>query len=133
MLGGWERYWDVSCFQLPAVNTRGNLGRNTVIGPGLVSIDASLVKSFPLGGTRTLQVKIEAFNLPNRANFAVPSGRIAFTGVGRRRLARDGADVGPHHIDGHDVASDSGGREADVLGCPRERVYSPCAGVVQGG
>ena len=82
VLGGWERYWDVSCFQLPAVNTRGNLGRNTVIGPGLVSIDASLVKSFQLGGTRTLQVKIEAFNLPNRANFAVPSGRIAFTGVG---------------------------------------------------
>ena len=28
-----------------------------------------------------LQVRIEAFNLPNRANFAVPSGRIAFTGV----------------------------------------------------
>ena len=82
VLGGWERYWDVGCFQLPAVNTRGNLARNTVIGPGLVSIDASLVKSFPLGGTRTLQVKIEAFNLPNRANFAVPSGRIAFTGVG---------------------------------------------------
>ena len=69
MLGGWERYWDVSCFQLPAVNTRGNLGRNSLIGPRLVSLDASLVKSFPLGGTRTLQVKIEAFNLPNRANF----------------------------------------------------------------
>ncbi|HJU43061.1 MAG TPA: TonB-dependent receptor [Vicinamibacterales bacterium] len=81
VLGGWERYWDVSCFQLPAANTRGNLGRNTLIGPGLVSIDASLVKSFALAGSRTLQVKIEAFNLPNRANFAVPSGRIAFTGV----------------------------------------------------
>ena len=81
VLGGWERYWDVSCFQLPAANTRGNLGRNTLIGPGLVSIDASLVKSFALAGSRTLQVKIEAFNLPNRVNFAVPSGRIAFTGV----------------------------------------------------
>ena len=88
VLGGWERYWDVSCFQLPAVNTRGNLGRNTLIGPGLVSIDASLVKSFPVGGSRTLQIKIEAFNLPNRANFAVPSGRIAFTGV-----AADGSPV----------------------------------------
>ena len=82
ILGGWERYWDVSCFQLPTINTRGNLGRNTLIGPGLVSIDASLVKSFRVGGTRTLQVRTEAFNLPNRANFAVPSGRIAFTGVG---------------------------------------------------
>lgn len=81
VLGGWERYFDVNCFQLPAPNTRGNLGRNTLIGPGLVSIDASLVKSFAIGGARTLQVKIEAFNLPNRTNFAVPSGRIAFTGV----------------------------------------------------
>ena len=81
VLGGWERYFDVNCFQLPAANTRGNLGRNTVIGPGLVSIDASLVKSFAIGGARTLQLKIEAFNLPNRANFSVPSGRIAFTGV----------------------------------------------------
>jgi len=81
VLGGWERYYDVNCFQLPAVNTRGNLGRNTLIGPGLVSIDASLVKSFAIGGSRTLQLKIEAFNLPNRANFSVPSGRIAFTGV----------------------------------------------------
>jgi hypothetical protein len=88
VLGGWERYWDVNCFQLPAVNTRGNLGRNTLIGPGLVSIDASLVKRFSVGGPRTLEVKIEAFNLPNRPNFAIPSGRIAFTGV-----AVDGSPV----------------------------------------
>ena len=88
VLGGPDRYWDVNCFQLPAVNTRGNLGRNTLIGPGLVSIDASLVKSFRVGGARTLQVRIEAFNLPNRPNFAVPSGRIAFTGV-----AADGSPV----------------------------------------
>jgi len=88
VLGGPDRYWDVSCFELPAINTRGNLGRNTLIGPGLVSIDASLVKSFTLGGNRTLQVRIEAFNLPNRANFAVPSGRTAFTGV-----AADGSPV----------------------------------------
>jgi outer membrane receptor protein involved in Fe transport len=81
VLGGPDRYWDVNCFQLPAVNTRGNLGRNSVIGPGLVSIDASLVKSFPVGGTRTLQIKFEVFNVPNRPNFAIPSGRIAFTGV----------------------------------------------------
>jgi len=79
--GGPDRYWDVNCFQLPAVNTRGNLGRNTLIGPGLVSIDASLVKSFAVGGRRTLQVRIEGFNVPNRPNFAIPSGRIAFTGV----------------------------------------------------
>jgi hypothetical protein len=88
ILGGPDRYWDVNCFQLQPANTRGNLGRNTLIGPGLVSIDASLVKSIAIGGDRTLQVRIEAFNLPNRANFAIPSGRIAFTGV-----AADGSPI----------------------------------------
>jgi hypothetical protein len=81
ILGGPDRYWDVSCFQLQTVNTRGNLGRNTLIGPSLVAIDASLVKSFMLGRSRSLQVRIECFNLPNHPNFAVPSGRTAFTGV----------------------------------------------------
>ncbi len=82
VLGGPDRYWDVSCFQLPAVNTRGDVGRNSLIGPGLVSIDASLVKSFPMSGRGTLQVRVEVFNVTNRANFAIPSGRTAFTGVG---------------------------------------------------
>ena len=77
ILGGPDRYWDINCFQLPAANTRGNLGRNTLIGPGLVSIDVSLVKSFDLGGERTLQVRVEVFNVPNHPNFAVPSGRTA--------------------------------------------------------
>ena len=89
VLGGWDRYWDVNCFQLPAVNTRGNLGRNTLIGPGLVSIDASLVKSFALGGGRTLQVRIEAFNLPNRPELRGSVGAHRLHGRGRRRLARD--------------------------------------------
>ncbi|MBA3271318.1 MAG: carboxypeptidase regulatory-like domain-containing protein, partial [Acidobacteria bacterium] len=81
VLGGPDRYFDVNCFQLQTVNTRGNLPRNSLLGPGLVSIDASLVKSFTAGARRSLQVRLEVFNVPNRANFAIPSGRIAFTGV----------------------------------------------------
>ena len=81
ILGGPDRYLDVNCFQLPPVNQRGDLGRNTLIGPGLVSVDVSLVKSFELGGGRQLQFRAECFNLPNHPNFAIPSGRTAFTGV----------------------------------------------------
>jgi hypothetical protein len=80
ILSGPDRYWDVNCFELPAPNTRGNLGRNTLVGPGLINADLALVKSFAMQ-SRSLQIRIEAFNVFNRANFAVPSGRIAFTGV----------------------------------------------------
>ena len=77
--GGPDRYWDINAFELQPVNTRGNLGRNTVIGPGLVTLDFSIGKSFALGERRLLQFRAEAFNLPNRPNFSVPSGVIAFT------------------------------------------------------
>ena len=79
ILGGPDHYWDINAFALPAPNTRGNLGRNTLVGPGLVNADVSLVKSFGLAEQRSLQVRLEAFNVLNRPNFAVPSGRIAFT------------------------------------------------------
>jgi outer membrane receptor protein involved in Fe transport len=81
ILGGPDRYFDVNCFQLQPAGQRGNLGRNTLIGPGLVAIDFALVKTFALGGERSLQVRAECFNLPNHPNFAVPSGRTVFTGV----------------------------------------------------
>ena len=46
-----------------------------------MSIDLSLVKQFDLGRERTLQLRVECFNVPNHPNFSVPSGRTAFTGV----------------------------------------------------
>lgn len=79
ILGGPDRYWDINAFELQPANTRGNLGRNTLIGPGLVGFDLSLVKSFAVGEGRRLQFRAEGFNLPNHPNFAVPAGRIAFT------------------------------------------------------
>ena len=79
ILGGPDRYWDINAFELPPPNQRGNLGRNTLLGPGLISSDLSLIKSFAAGQGRTVQIRLEAFNWPNRANFAIPSGRISFT------------------------------------------------------
>src|SRR5262245_2891336 len=79
ILGGPNRYFDDTAFELQPVNTRGTLGRNTLIGPGLVSVDASVGKSFSLGESRSLLFRAEVFNLPNHPNFAVPPNQIAFT------------------------------------------------------
>ncbi|HET8548323.1 MAG TPA: TonB-dependent receptor [Bryobacteraceae bacterium] len=73
ILGGPERYFDSNAFELQPANTRGNLGRNTLIGPGLVNVDLSLVKAFALGENRNLQFRAEAFNIPNHPNFAIPN------------------------------------------------------------
>lgn len=79
ILGDPDRYWDIHAFELQPANTRGNLGRNTLIGPGLASVDLSLVKSCRLDERRSLQFRVETFNAANTPNFAVPTGRIAFT------------------------------------------------------
>jgi hypothetical protein len=79
IIGRPNQFLDIKAFALPPVNTQGNLGRNTIIGPGLVAIDASVSKFFRLGEGRTLQFRTEAFNLPNHPNFAIPSGLTSFT------------------------------------------------------
>lgn len=85
VLGGPDRYFDVSQFA-PADPTRfGNVGRNTLIGPGFASLDFSLVKYFPVNamaqGAR-VSLRGEVFNLFNRANFSLPDVRV-FNGAGR--------------------------------------------------
>jgi hypothetical protein len=81
ILGDPARWWDVNAFALQPANQRGNLGRNTLIGPGLVNLDFSLAKSFAIDEARRLEFRAEAFNMPNHPNFAVPSGLTAFTAV----------------------------------------------------
>jgi len=64
---------------LPAVNTRGNLGRNSLTGPGLVNADLALVKSFDVGSLHALQLRIEGFKRVQPCELRRASGRIAFT------------------------------------------------------
>src|SRR5207302_983233 len=81
ILGGPDRYWDINAFSLQPANQRGNLGRNTLIGPGIVNLDFSLAKSFPIDERHSVDFRAEMFNLPNHPYFAVPSGLTAFTGL----------------------------------------------------
>jgi outer membrane receptor protein involved in Fe transport len=76
VLGDPNHYFDVNCFAIPAAGTLGNLGRNTVIGPGYATLDAALFKNISLGGTRRLQLRIEGFNVTNHANFGLPSATV---------------------------------------------------------
>ncbi len=57
----------------PPVGTFGNVGRGSLIGPGLVSVDTSLFKYFTITERANLQFRAEIFNIINHTNFGEPN------------------------------------------------------------
>jgi hypothetical protein len=82
ILGSPDRYFDPAAFTLPEPGFYGNLGRNTLTGPGLANVDVSLNKLFRLTEAASLQFRAEAFNIFNHPNFAIPSQRTVFNSSG---------------------------------------------------
>ena len=80
--GGARHYFDASSFSLPAPGFYGNLPRNSIIGPGLASLDMALNKTTTLREGLHLQLRVELFNVPNRPNLAIPSQRNVFSPAG---------------------------------------------------
>jgi hypothetical protein len=65
------------------INLLGNLGRNTLIGPGLANLDYSMVKNTKIpkiSETFNIQFRAEFFNILNRANFAPPVANLDVLG-----------------------------------------------------
>ena len=86
ILGTPHKWFDPAAFLEPS-NTEanagfyGNLGRNTLRGPGLATWDFSTLKNTRLGERMNLQFRAEIFNLLNRANFNMPN-EVVFTPSG---------------------------------------------------
>jgi hypothetical protein len=77
-----DRWYDPFAFELPAAGVFGNLGRNTLIGPGLSNFDFSLLKNIPLEGVSEnfrVQFRMEVFNAFNHANFDLPGNSQGLT------------------------------------------------------
>ena len=72
VLGGPDRYYDAAAFASPPDLTIGNLGRNTLIGPGLANFDFSLIKKTAVGENVTVEFRAEFYNLFNRTNLGQP-------------------------------------------------------------
>ncbi len=71
-------WFNTSAFAIPAPYTFGNLGRNTLRGPGYASFDLSLLRHFSLWEDGKLTFEAEAFNLFNRSNFDLPQSSVSF-------------------------------------------------------
>jgi hypothetical protein len=81
-------YLKFQCFTFPAPATLlGNLGRNSILGPGLQNLNSSLLKDNfikRVSETFNVQLRLEVFNFSNHTNFAPPlNHRVIFDQGGR--------------------------------------------------
>lgn len=59
----------------------GNSGRNAFTGPGFFSQDLALQRSFPVFERQTLVLRIEGYNIFNRANYYNPISELSTDGI----------------------------------------------------
>jgi hypothetical protein len=83
ILGSSNQWFNPAAFLAPPANSGfyGNLGRDTLIGPGLGTWDLSALKDIGVRERMRVQFRAEVFNLLNRANFNTPNA-IVFTPSG---------------------------------------------------
>jgi hypothetical protein len=81
-------YFDPCAFIAQPLGTFGNLGRNTLIGPGITELDFLIAKNFQIREGTELQFRAEGFNILNHPNFQAPSAatRRIFDGSAQGQL-----------------------------------------------
>jgi hypothetical protein len=92
---GPDMWYDRYAFPVvPAGGYRfGNSGRNILDGPGTIAINMSLSRRFTLAEKRTLQFRLESFNLPNHPNFNLPENNVNVLAAGTISRAKNNRNL----------------------------------------
>ncbi len=72
------QWFNIKSVKLQKLGTFGNLGRNTVISPGIMAWDFSTLKNFNFTESAYVQFRFECFNCANHPNFGDPGERMSF-------------------------------------------------------
>ena len=84
ILGDPQKYFDPAAFLLPEAGFYGDLGRNTLAGPGLFTMHLGFHKSIWRTERHDVRFRAEAFNITNHPNFDIPSSLRLFSSSGGR-------------------------------------------------
>jgi hypothetical protein len=83
-----ELFFNTLAFQIQPFGSHGNVGRNTLIGPGMIAWDFSTHKNFAIREDHHLQFRFEAFNFPNHPNWGNPTTAANNVNFGKIRGTR---------------------------------------------
>jgi hypothetical protein len=72
-----------AAFSIPANETWGNAGKNSVQGPGLFQIDAALSRSIKTSERTSVMLRMEVFNLFNHAELGNPNTNFSSPSFGQ--------------------------------------------------
>lgn len=67
------KWFNPAAFAAPAPGTFGNVGRNSIYGPGMQTMDLALERVVRLSEKMNLQFRGEAFNALNKVNLGTPN------------------------------------------------------------
>jgi hypothetical protein len=83
-----EQWFNTAAFARPDAFTYGNAGRNIVIGPGIFNTDMAILKNIMFGGGKSVQLRLEAFNLFNNPIWGDPDMNMSSSTYGRITTTR---------------------------------------------
>jgi hypothetical protein len=84
------QYFNTTSFAQPAPGKFGTVGRNTIVGPGTLQNDISVMKKFPLPREfGAFQFRADVFNLMNWTNLGQPNTTMTSPGFGQITSAGD--------------------------------------------
>ncbi|MCX7063042.1 MAG: hypothetical protein NT024_00395, partial [Proteobacteria bacterium] len=72
----WQMWFDKTAFRVPSPYVFGNAGAYLLAGPGLVNLDTTIARVFPLSDRVRLDFRSEFFNMLNHVNFGMPNALI---------------------------------------------------------
>jgi hypothetical protein len=75
-----KQWFNPAAFTAPSPGTFGNVGRDTLTGPGLSELDLALAKSTTIHERLRAQFRAEFFNVLNHSNFTTPNAVVFGSG-----------------------------------------------------
>ena len=91
LVGDDGTWFDTTAFARPTGVRFGNVGRNSMRGPGVVNVDLSLFRTFKLTERFGLQFRAESFNLSNTPHFANPTSNANSSNFGKILATQSGS------------------------------------------